>query len=737
VVAAALIAPQGAAAAERCSASGAKVVAENTTARVFYVRGKGELKRTYYGCLRGRKPTVLDRDLSPRSDQDTHTRNSDFKLSGRHVAWFSEAFSDFGAGEFGRAVNVRGLRKGDRSFSEAIEANPQALAVRDDGAAAWILGDDKPSGYREIDVVAGAARRAAPLAYARGIDTTAFGIDSDGVHWTQDGTLRTAKPAVAPAAPSFDAAAAGPQSLDPSYGRCGALKPLPATYRSSDAQAIARGADGSVAVAGVAGTRVTEDRIAVDKLTAAGLESPAWNGGAAVVAKPPLPAGAGSLEVSGVVVLPDGKVVVAAHYATTSPSVTRSLLTRFNADGSIDGGFGSGGYALDVLPARSAGQINDLVLQPDGALLAAATFNDTAEPFGDGERFTVARFTPAGKLDPSFAGDGIAMLDTSALGGAEANAVRVLADGRILVGGQAGEQFALARFAADGAADATFGTGGAVYDSPPAAAAISALEPLPDGRIVVAGSAAGVLGSNSLTLGRFSADGVADQSFGTDGFVIDPYALGAKALIVQPDGRLIVGGPAVVSAAGASGSGLVRLRADGSRDSGFGVGGALVGFTSYSIEVAGLVPGANGTVLAAERIAFDYAAVSYAVDEGATSAAAPAARACSVNIATKSLEQLLRGGKTAKYGKLRLSFFTLQPGALRLRATAATGGRTVTIGTATVTNGTYGTGVAEIAVSKKAAKALGLAKSAPITVVATGARGGADRTETKTLERKL
>src|SRR6201999_1627193 len=99
----------------------------------------------------------------------------------------------------GPSVNVQRLAKDNREFSQVLDENasPQALAVRDDGAAAWVTGDDKKTGWREVDAVTATARDGTPLANAKGIDVAGFAIDGDGVHWIQDGTPRSAQP-VAP-----------------------------------------------------------------------------------------------------------------------------------------------------------------------------------------------------------------------------------------------------------------------------------------------------------------------------------------------------------------------------------------------------------------------------------------------------------------------------------------------------------------------------------------------------------
>src|SRR5215218_4951181 len=250
LVAAAVALPSPAAAADACTARGARVVLENDQARVFYVRGRGELVRTWYGCVRGSRPSVLARDLSPRSDEVTHTQNTLFRLAGPSVAWVQTSSSDFGAGEFGRAVLGRSLRRGGGSFSQDVTdlGDIEALAVRADGATAWVgaAGSD----HHEIDLHVGSAKASTALAYARDIDPASLSIDDAGVHWTQAGTAHTAPVRPQPEGGPSPTAAPGAQTLDPRYGSCGVLQPPLPQRVGAAARAIARGPDGSVAVAG-------------------------------------------------------------------------------------------------------------------------------------------------------------------------------------------------------------------------------------------------------------------------------------------------------------------------------------------------------------------------------------------------------------------------------------------------------------------------------------------------------
>ncbi len=68
--------------------------------------------------------------------------------------------------------------------------------------------------------------------------------------------------------------------------------------------------------------------------------------------------------------------------------------------------------------------------------------------------FALARYNPNGSLDPSFSGDG--RQTTDFVGGAGANGVALQGDGKILVVGGGGGDFALARYNPNGSLDSSF-----------------------------------------------------------------------------------------------------------------------------------------------------------------------------------------------------------------------------------------------------------------------------------------
>jgi uncharacterized delta-60 repeat protein len=146
-----------------------------------------------------------------------------------------------------------------------------------------------------------------------------------------------------------------------------------------------------------------------------------------------------------------------------------------------------------------------------------------------------------GDLDPTY---GVAGRVTTDFGGIDSvNAAVLQPDGKIVVAGGLTEAgFALARYNTDGSLDATFGSGGKVVTPVGGHIQIAfALALQADGKLVAAGNR----GDDFATV-RYNSDGSLDTSFGSGGEAVIVFGGfgGARALAVQPDGKVIVGGGA-------------------------------------------------------------------------------------------------------------------------------------------------------------------------------------------------
>ena len=198
--------------------------------------------------------------------------------------------------------------------------------------------------------------------------------------------------------------------------------------------------------------------------------------------------------------------------------------------------------------------------------------------------------TTDGDLDPTFGDGGVVMTDFN-ISTDLANAVTIQPDGKLVVAGTtytnndfSDEDFAIARYNTDGSLDASFGNNGKVTtDFPNRAAVISAVVVQPDGKIVVAGGAYPLFTfTGDFKLARYNPNGSLDTSFGIGGIVTTIFpgdGSYAFALALQSDGKIIAAGTDFFDFHPGEMSdtnfALARYNSDGSLDTTFGNGGTV------------------------------------------------------------------------------------------------------------------------------------------------------------------
>ncbi|MFN0030841.1 MAG: delta-60 repeat domain-containing protein, partial [Flavobacteriales bacterium] len=199
-----------------------------------------------------------------------------------------------------------------------------------------------------------------------------------------------------------------------------------------------------------------------------------------------------SIEVGGdearsVIIQSDGKIVVGGF---SFDSMTREFcIVRYNTDGSLDNTFDTDGIVTTSISAfDDAGYA--IAKQSDGKFVLAGYRSGLS--IGETYDFAIVRYNTDGSLDSSFDGDGIAItsIGTSATSSDEAHAVAIQSDGKILVAGHADDDFAIARYNADGSLDNSFDSDGTVTTAIGALYSDDLIEAIvlqSDGKIVAAG----------------------------------------------------------------------------------------------------------------------------------------------------------------------------------------------------------------------------------------------------------
>ena len=242
-----------------------------------------------------------------------------------------------------------------------------------------------------------------------------------------------------------------------------------------------------------------------------------------------------------VLLQPDGNIVVAG--SRCCPGAWDILVSRFNADGTVDTAFGSDGNG-SVVVSPSAGNDfgNGMALQTDGKIVVVGSASISSE---SGE-IAVVRMNANGTLDTSFGSGGIVTAD-AVTGQSEAGRnVSIQSDGKIVVAGFANvsgtAKYLVFRLDGSGTLDSSFGTGGvATTDVSGGADEGFDLLILSNGKIAVAGGAAG-----HFRVVLYNTDGSLDSGFGTGGISeaadFNTSLDRAFGIALQTDGNLVVGG---------------------------------------------------------------------------------------------------------------------------------------------------------------------------------------------------
>ena len=306
------------------------------------------------------------------------------------------------------------------------------------------------------------------------------------------------------------------------------------------ARAMAVQADGKVVTVGMTTTNAGGADFAVVRHQRDGtLDTTFGNGGMVVTA---IGAARASDEAYAVAVQADGKIVVAGYTATTAADVDFALV-RYNANGTLDNTFGTGGKVVTSF-GPSTDRVQTLAIQADGKIVAAGDSDRGVATTGID--FALARYNVDGGLDAGFGTAGKVTTPIRTLGARDSVYALLLqpvgGETRIVAVGGEGD-FSAARYTANGTLDNTFGNGGKIANLfvTSTIGAARAVTLVADNKIVIAGHI-----HEDHALARLNVDGTLDAGFGTGGKVVTPLAAAtwdeANSIVRQADGKLLVGG---------------------------------------------------------------------------------------------------------------------------------------------------------------------------------------------------
>jgi uncharacterized delta-60 repeat protein len=273
----------------------------------------------------------------------------------------------------------------------------------------------------------------------------------------------------------------------------------------------------------------------------------------------------------------DGKIIaVGTSDANGNPDFA---LARYNADGSLDTSFGTGGKVLtDFFGQADNGA--GVALQPDGKILVAGSTSEYNPLTGTTNYFALARYNSDGTLDSTFGNGGLAVATLSGSIADQVTGLALMGNGQIVVCGSVNltgnDEFAAARFNANGTLDTLFGDNGFAHASFSATSSddANAVVLQSNGAVVLAGFTL-VSGNTHVGVMRFTSAGALDTSFDGGGKVTltEGTTDGAQAVALQADGKIVLGG--FTDLTGTLDFALFRLNNDGSLDTGFGASGLV------------------------------------------------------------------------------------------------------------------------------------------------------------------
>jgi len=329
------------------------------------------------------------------------------------------------------------------------------------------------------------------------------------------------------------------------------------SYMSS----IANTPDNKIMALGVANT-ATGNAYALAKYNLDGSPDMTFNStGTAMISFDPLDIPT-AMAISG-----DGRLYIGGYGPSEGYSHFR--ISRLNADGTIDLTYNNGLGTSSVGFGNTYDQLTNILLLPDGKLLAAGY---TATASFDNYDVGLLRLNNDGTIDAGFGTNGIVTGDYN--GQFDNNSIlTTTTNGQIIIGGNTLQlqnsgtwDLTMFRYGADGIPDASFGTGGKLSDYIPRSTfSYNDVYNQADGKLMVLGISSD--GNSKQFISRFNANGAMDNTFGQNGSVnlSTPYNY-----FFQPGGK--------VMGVGGNGSDfqLLRYNADGTVDNNFGNGGTVI-----------------------------------------------------------------------------------------------------------------------------------------------------------------
>jgi uncharacterized delta-60 repeat protein len=260
--------------------------------------------------------------------------------------------------------------------------------------------------------------------------------------------------------------------------------------------------------------------------------------------------------VRGLAEQPNGQILVGGNFTRWNRTTVVNGIARLSSDGVLDTEFNT------KTGTASGGGINAMEIQPDGKILVAGSFTT----WNGATVGRIVRLNADGTRDTAFT------TNTGTGANTTINSVAIQTDGKIVIGGQFETWNGvtvnrIVRLNADGTRDTAFttntgtGTGGAGIPS------ISAIAIQNNNQILLGGSFTTFNGATVNRIIRLNADGTRDTAF-TANVGSGPNDA-VLSISIQSNGQILVAGVFTTWQVSNNTGRIVRLNADGTRDTAF------------------------------------------------------------------------------------------------------------------------------------------------------------------------
>jgi uncharacterized delta-60 repeat protein len=320
--------------------------------------------------------------------------------------------------------------------------------------------------------------------------------------------------------------------------------------------------------------------------------------------------------ISSIAIDSTGKIVVGGYSLVSGfggYTLFVFILSRYTSDGNLDLSFGSNGKGFVYKQFSIYSILFSMVIDRNNNIVVGGF---------SGSDFALARYTSGGELDDTFgevntSGNRKGFVTTDFNGGIDSiNSIAIDTIGNIVVGGNSGTDFALARYTSNGDLDPNFGLGGKITtDFNGGTDEINSIAIDRNNNIVVGGFTTNLDNNTDFALARYKfADGELDTNFNYDSYgkITTDFNGGIDAInsiVIDANDKIVVGGISDNDFA------LARYTSDGNLDRSFGLDGKVItNFNGGIDQINSIKINANGKIFVGGTSDKDFALACYTSD---------------------------------------------------------------------------------------------------------------------------